>query len=92
MSLVVDCLRAFALLLGQMSEKLRPLLRKNQSKLKAHEKELLEATRSICKAVSAIKEVKLSVPENKTDESGDIAPFRHLFYNTIHEVLVMSHN
>ena len=79
MSLLLDCLRAFLLLFGQMSERLKPLLRKNLSKLKAPEKELLSSTRSICSLFGALNEFKLDSIPNSTQHDDDcLESYRYL--------------
>ena len=78
MSLLLDCLRAFLLLFGQMSERLKPLLRKNLSKLKAPEKELLSSTRSICSLFGAVNELKLDPIPSSAQHDDDLESYRYL--------------
>ena len=78
MSLLLDCLRAFLLLFGQMSERLKPLLRKNLSKLKAPEKELLSSTRSICSLFGAVNELKLDPIQSSAQHDDDLESYRYL--------------
>ena len=63
MSLIVDCLRAFTLLLGPDSPigvKVKAAARKNQSKLKEPEKLLLTSLRAIFNAFDAVGELSLA--------------------------------